>query len=284
MREIEYSVPSAWYEGVYKDSTAPCNAGRSFSLVHKDSSDTAVLCVHGYTGYPGELVRPAYDLYEKGYDVFVPRLPGHGTSGKDFEKSRREDWIGVPMNAAKDLVKRYKNVYIVGHSMGGGISLIVASKVKEIKKVALVAPAVYAGEPLPVHPKLAIVISKVLKRFRHKWHSNPEYHLHYENAPADDRYLGHEYWSWVYVRAIYELHQLMREAASALSSLVMPVKVLKLSDDVILPNPDYTEYIKKHISSPCEIVEIENATHYVFYDINPKAEEKAVEEVLSFLS
>ncbi len=284
MRNIEYSVPSSWYEGVYKDAKAPCNAGRSFSLLHDVTPDSAVLCIHGYTGYPGEVYRPAVDLYDKGFDVFAPRLPGHGTSGKDFSKSRRSDWIGVPLNAAKDLVKRYKNVYLVGHSMGGGIALIVASEVKEIKKLALAAPAVYAKEPLPVNPTLALLISKILKKFGHKWQTNPAYHMHYEGAPGDDEYLGHEYWSWVYVRAIYELHNLMKEAAAALDKVEMPVKVLWLEKDTILPNPEYAKYIKEHVKGECEIVEIKNATHYVFYDIDENAENKAVEEILSFLS
>lgn len=279
----EYSVPSYWYDGVYQDKVAPCDAGRSFSLKHSQKSDNAVLCIHGYTGYPGEVVRPAVDLYNAGCDVFAPRLPGHATSGKDFEKSRNEDWIHVAEAAAEDLVRTYKNVYLFGHSMGGGIALITAAEVEGIKKVAVAAPAVYAGEKLPISPKLALAISVLLKRFPHKWKTNPEYHMHYEGAPKDDLYLGHEYWSWVYVRQILELHMLMRRAADSLKNIKIPTKVLVLENDSILPNPDYYRFIRDNIKASLEIKEIKGATHYVFYDKNQRAEEEAVNEVLSFI-
>lgn len=279
----EYSVPSSWYDGVYQDKVAPCDAGRSFSLKHSTKSDNAVLCIHGYTGYPGEVVRPAVDLYEKGCDVFAPRLPGHGTSGRDFERSRKEDWIQVAENAARDLVRTYKNVYLVGHSMGGGIALITAADVEGIKKVAVAAPAVYAGEKLPVSPAFAKAISVVLKRFPHSWKTNPEYHMHYDGAPKDDLYLGKEYWSWVYVRQILELHLLMKRAADSLKKISIPMKVLVLENDTILPNPSYYEFIRSNVTAPLEIKEIKNATHYVFYDKNSTAEEEAVKEIVSFI-
>ena len=115
-----------WYDGVYEDRKAPCRAGRSFTLQHKEGSDTAVLLIHGYTGYPGELVRPAEDLYNLGFDIYAPRLPGHGTTGEDFAKTTRKDWVAVAVNAAKDLRSRYGTFYILGHSMGGAIAVIAA--------------------------------------------------------------------------------------------------------------------------------------------------------------
>ena len=45
---------------------------------------SAVLLVHGYTGYPGELRSVADALYEAGHSVYAPRLPGHGTTRADF--------------------------------------------------------------------------------------------------------------------------------------------------------------------------------------------------------
>ena len=90
-----FSVPSSWYDGLFKDNGNVVKASRPFTLLHKEKSRKAVLLIHGFTGYPGEMVRPAEDLYLAGFDVFVPRLPGHGTTGKDFMKSGKEDWVGL---------------------------------------------------------------------------------------------------------------------------------------------------------------------------------------------
>ena len=124
--EFIYSVNDSWYDGSYKDKKEPCKAARPFSIIHPEKSDKAVLCIHGYTGYPGEVVRPARDLYEAGFDIYAPRLPGHGTSGDDFSKVKYQDLISVPIKAAKDLLGRYKEVYVFGHSMGGGIAINLA--------------------------------------------------------------------------------------------------------------------------------------------------------------
>ena len=110
---ISYSVPISWYEGVFHDGESPCNAGRSFSMIHEEKSSKAVLLVHGYAGYPGEMVRPARDLHAAGFDVFVPRLPGCGTSGNDFALSRRKDWLTVVRNALESLKSDYCNKSIV---------------------------------------------------------------------------------------------------------------------------------------------------------------------------
>ena len=79
-----FSVPTDWSRDFYCDKGPVIPAARPFTLLHEPRAEKAVLLVHGFTGYPGELVRPAEDLYEKGFDCFVPRLPGHGTTGKDF--------------------------------------------------------------------------------------------------------------------------------------------------------------------------------------------------------
>ena len=103
MVKMEYTVPVTWYKGVYQDVKGAVSAARPFSFVHTEKAKKAILCLHGYAGYPGEMVRPATDISEKGFDVYVPRLPGMGTTGEDFMRSRRKDWLGVAVNAARAL-------------------------------------------------------------------------------------------------------------------------------------------------------------------------------------
>ena len=120
----EYSVPNKWYKGLYKDQQPCRSAARPFSLIHEQPTKECWLLIHGYRGYPGELVRPAVDLYDAGFDVFVPRLPGHGTCGNDFIRSCGDDWIGVIRNGINDLKNRYDKVNLLGHSMGTSIAAV----------------------------------------------------------------------------------------------------------------------------------------------------------------
>lgn len=283
MVEMRYIVPPAWYKGVYQDAKSPVNAGRSFSLVHEKKSSRAVLCIHGYAGYPGEMVRPAVDLYEKGFDVFVPRLPGMGTTGEDFMRSRRSDWLTVCVNAAEDLKKKYEEVHIVGHSMGSALAILTAAKTG-IKRIVTACPAIaYDGwkpaKPFPV----MLVFSFVKKRIPQPWHHQSEYVLHYENAPCDDDYLGGQYWSWVYIREVYELMKLMDEARNVLPSLNADILTISGGKDQIVGDKSSLEIMEKGRGNNKHI-HLPECTHFVYYDIDKGGEEKAVEATVDWLT
>ena len=101
----------------------------------------AILMIHGFVGgiydygsLPNEL-----ELIKK-FDVFTFTLPGHEKLiVKDVKYT---DWIKEAENQIEILINHnYKDIYVIGHSMGGVIASHLASKYKEVKKLVLVAPA-----------------------------------------------------------------------------------------------------------------------------------------------
>ena len=62
------------------------------------SNRKAVLLIHGYTGTPSEMLPLGNYLNQLGYTVLCRRLPGHGTSVGDLERTTAEDLY----SAAKD--------------------------------------------------------------------------------------------------------------------------------------------------------------------------------------
>lgn len=256
-----------------------CKAGRPIEMRH-GGNDAAVLLIHGYAGYPGELTRPARDLYKAGYDVFAPRLPGHATNGEDFSRTHGKDWLGAAVKEAEELRKSYRTLCLLGHSMGGTLSILTASKVP-VDKLVLAAPGVYApGEKKPVNTGLLKVLSIFKKRMRTKWQSDPGYIMYYEDAPGDDEYLGSEYWSWLYLPQLVDLMGLMDEAQKAASSISCPTLIIGAGKDAVvgLSGP---EYLSKAIKGSKYVV-VPGATHYLFYDKDKDAEEEAVQAVLGF--
>lgn len=280
--EYKYSVPEKWYEGLFKDEEKCVKAARSFSLLHEEKPKKAVLLIHGYTGYPGELVRPARDLFEEGFDVYCPRLPGHGTSSKDFIKTGKKDWIGLALNAAEDLVNQFEDLYILGHSMGGAIAAIVTEKVKGVKKAIFAAPAIVKGKKdLPAKPGIIKLVSLFKKELPTKWSSDSEYIMYYEDAPNDDPILGERYWSHLFPKQLYELFTLMLDSGIAVKNIDVPTLTIVSKNDKLLglKPAEYVTEINKKASS----FTLDNATHYLFYDKDKKEEEKAVKEVIEFL-
>ena len=273
-----YSVPPSWYEGAYQDRTAPCKAARPFTLSHKEGSDKAVLLIHGYAGYPGELVRPARDLFEQGFDVYVPRLPGCGTTGEDFAGSSGKDWLAVAANAARDLRSRYRTLYALGHSMGTALLIIVSGSVR-FDRIVLAAPAVSEKKP----PFALKALSVIRKRVAKEWHPDPSYTLYYEDAPADDAYLGREYWSWNYIRQSYELLRLMHEAGVKASCIDVPTLIIAGGEDLVV-GPEPALLLDKALSCSHLLLRIAECTHFPFYDRDKGGEEKAVKAVIDWFS
>jgi carboxylesterase len=88
---------------------------------------TGILLVHGFTGSPVSLRPLAELLAARGFAVDLPRLPGHGTSWRDMLPTRYDDWRGYVEVRARALAERTDRVFLVGLSMGGTLSLDVAS-------------------------------------------------------------------------------------------------------------------------------------------------------------
>lgn len=277
MVAFDYSVPGSWYDGCYIDKGSTVKASRSFSL--RNGNRRACLMLHGYQGYPGELVRPAVDLFEKGFDVYVPRLPGHGTSGDDFASSGWEDWVRLSLNAARDLSGRYGSFSILGHSMGTALALIASSETHP-ERVVLAAPAIPSGMGMPGSDEILSIFGDAA-RIRKEWHPNREYRMYYEDAPADDEYLGAEYWSWVYPKGLQGLMKVLEKAEGLLPLIECPILSIACEkDEVAGPGCAIAAAGKARNGM---LKSIGNATHFCFYDKDKKAEQEAVDAVLDFL-
>ncbi len=107
-----------------------------------------VLVLHGFTGSP-PAVRPwAEHLQRDGFRVVVPRLPGHGTSWQEMNRTRWEDWYGEAESCFDELSSTCEQTFVCGLSMGGGLALLLAARRREqVAGLSLVNPSVNSTDP-----------------------------------------------------------------------------------------------------------------------------------------
>ena len=101
----------------------------------------AIVVIHGFTGnlYDNEYL-VNYLQEDLLFDAYAETLPGHNKNR--FSDASVDDWKNAVDNIIERLLKLgYKNIYVVGHSMGGVLACYIASKYKEIKKVVLINAA-----------------------------------------------------------------------------------------------------------------------------------------------
>lgn len=94
-----------------------------FSCCHAAGADTVLLFIHGIVEGPAQF-RPLFRAAERrGISAVSLLLPGHGSDGRAFARSRMRQWQEYVDAAAAHLRRRYPHVVLVGHSMGGLLAM-----------------------------------------------------------------------------------------------------------------------------------------------------------------
>lgn len=122
-----------------------------------DSKGTEIVLLHGW-GQNIDMMRPIGDQLQKNNRIIIIDLPGFGNTEEPKEIWTMYDYADMVNLLLKEL--KVKNPVLVGHSFGGKISLIYASKYKINKLVLLGSP--YKKEIKKVSLKLRIL--KFLKK------------------------------------------------------------------------------------------------------------------------
>ena len=109
-----------------------------FKKAKTDKPKGNIFFIHGYAVNPGYHNVFADKLDD--YNYYAVELPGHGVSPLNNKKQLRPFSYAVEVsNLIKEL--NLNNIILMGHSMGGGIAMMVANMIPElIKKIILVTP------------------------------------------------------------------------------------------------------------------------------------------------
>jgi carboxylesterase len=107
-----------------------------------------VLLLHGFTGSTASMRPWAEYLVAQGYAVSAPRLPGHGTTWQDLNKTTWADWYAEAERAFDELRAGCDQVVVGGLSMGGALALALAeNRGADVAGLVLVNPGLTNTHP-----------------------------------------------------------------------------------------------------------------------------------------
>ena len=86
-------------------------------------SRTLAYLIHGVTGTPAEMKYLGRKLWQSGYDVYLPTLPGHCAKVRDLLRSNEHDWVEHVVKQLSFLRKSYTHVFAAGLSAGALMAL-----------------------------------------------------------------------------------------------------------------------------------------------------------------
>jgi carboxylesterase len=91
-----------------------------------------IIFTHGFVGSPRQFDELVKHAQQHGYSTAALLLPGHGGKAKPFGKSTMLEWQEHVDSKVEEYSAKYRDIWLVGHSMGGLLSLNAAIKYSDI--------------------------------------------------------------------------------------------------------------------------------------------------------
>ncbi|MDR3594415.1 alpha/beta fold hydrolase [Clostridium sp.] len=228
-------------------------------------NDIGCLLIHGFSSTPAELRELGEKLMTEGYSVCGVKLKGHRTTLEDFESSKYNHWIDSVEGAYNKLKSFCSKIYVIGHSMGGVLTLNLAEN-HVVDKLVLLAPALITKD------KTALLVP-ILKHFI-KYTEWPPM----KRPKEETKYLlGY---SKIPLACIHELSKLQKITKAKLNKIDKPLLIIHSKKDNSIDEKGI-ELIEKEVASK----EIKNVClNKCGHNITVECEKETVfKEVIEFL-
>ncbi|WP_309864640.1 alpha/beta hydrolase [Desmospora profundinema] len=224
-----------------------------------------ILLIHGFTGTPSEMRPLGQYLKQRGYTVYCPLLPGHGTSPEEMVETAWPDWWQAVREAYQRLRKeKCERVVAVGLSMGGALALNLAREEELDGIVSLCAP-VWLKDKRTLIVDVVRWVIPYLKRRRTKPAHIEEYLVPYDRTP---------------LKSVSSLKRLIRHVCKGLHEVKAPALIIQAEkDETVFPRS--ASYIYNTIASGDKQIRwFEKSSHIITLD---KERERLFREIDAFV-
>jgi carboxylesterase len=215
-----------------------------------------VLLIHGFTATTAEVRPLARCLYEHGYTVAGPLLPGHNTTPEDANRFHWRDWVRCVEIAYRELAARCSRVIVGGESTGALLALYLASEHPEVAAVLSYAPALRLT--LRRRDIVRLYLVAPFKPYVTKRSSGPAL-----SSGGDSLWRGYPV---APLKGTIELLKLQRAVRPRLPRVQQPVLVVQGRNDPTV-HPSASETIYREVCSTVkELHWLERSAHKVILD------------------
>ena len=219
-----------------------------------EGSSTGYLLLHGAGGgTTWDLKEFAQLLYSKtGATVSIPALKGFGTQPEALFDVSFSDWMTDAHNGFKELNQICDTIFVVGHSMGGILTLILATEQTEITAITTWAAAFRVKSRLisflPILSKIPLV-----KGLTPKKHSSP--------SPVDLKENGWIGYDWIPTSLGFVILEGLKQVKRSLHNVTCPAFIIQGTADEFVSEDSAKKICKSIRSSKKELWYVEGAHH-----------------------
>ncbi len=217
------------------------------------------LLIHGFTGAPAEMLPLGEYLNNLGYTVLGVRLSGHGTNLDAMIRSRWQDWAASAEDGWHLLSSCTDQIFIIGISMGGALSLYNAPRFSPQGIITMSTPAYFPNKFIDKYPLLTKLISKF-------YPSRKKGVGGWVNKEAA---IGHVSYDANPIRSTVELKELIKQMKAAIPDIKTPTMVIHSKDDKYVKADHAIELFDLLKMQDKELFWVKDTDHVITRDGNP---------------
>ncbi len=213
-----------------------------------------VLLVHGLNGSRRDMTEVEEYLQARGMITHNMLLPGHGTRVQELMPLGWSDWSQAVRQELHTLKQRCDVVFLVGHSLGGALSLHVAAHEEVAGIVSMCAPLhLHPGTELFV--KIAKYVTPLLPTLREDL----------RDRHARRRYTRDVY-RWTPMSPVESLLRYLPQLRAELPQITAPALIMISVHDHVVPARDGREIYKIIGSKEKYLVTFHRSYHLIMKD------------------
>ena len=228
---------------------------------------SGVLLIHGFTGLPAELFLFGQSLNRAGFNVLCPRLAGHATNERDLMRTTRGDWFNSVLDGFAILRGVCDKIFVIGHSMGGLLTLKLSTE-RDVAKIVTLAAPIFIDEGLGLKnlPPREFCSDACIVQPRRKIPNVPQ--------------AANEVYKKTPLVSVHELVDLIDDVKKILPHVTAPILIMHGEDDHTA-QPRSARFIMDNIGSQKKfLTTVPDSGHLLPLDDN---REFVFEEVTNFL-
>jgi len=259
-----------------RDPGSPYLKGATPRELGPANASKAVLFVHGFIGAQSNFNDLPERVAAAGWHVRTMRLPGHGTSPREHERTSADTMIASVLEEVRGLKARFPTVVIVAHSLGGALATLAVAD-EPVDGLILCSP--FFG--LSLEHEWGLPAERIIRSAATvlRWvPGRPGFApvKKKENRPFVDAY------HWISVKGGLTALEIGEQARDPelLDRIQTPVLLIHAHGDTVTSPLAAGEVVANWGSPTREIIWLEKSDHVIFWDHD---EATVVESVLRYL-
>jgi carboxylesterase len=232
-----------------------------------DGGPNGALVLHGFTGNPNSMKGIGLAFAAAGWAVELPRLPGHGTAIEDMLDTTWADYAGEAEAALDRLAARLPaggQIVVAGLSMGGTLTVWLATRHPELAGIVCVNPAAEPAGPMAELVDAAIASGEEVMPGIGSDIADPD--------SAETAYPGTP------LRPLRSLIDAIDALQPGLADITCPLLLFTSPEDHVVP-PSNSDHLANSVSGPVERVACGRSYHVATLDYD---KDLIVERTLEF--